>query len=107
VRKHVVPNTLKTTDWKNSQLIGPDVTTAVRKIKEMPGRDIGLHGSISLVQSLLHERLVDELVLYVMPTVAGQGLRRLFDGTGNAHPMKLVRSCVAPNGIAILTYAPA
>lgn len=106
VRKHVASKTLKKTDWQNSQLLGPDTSAAVRKLKDTSGRDIGVHGSIRLVQSLLRDKLVDELVLYVMPVVAGQDLRRLFDGTGGANPLKLVRSRVAPNGIAILTYAP-
>src|SRR5438067_6259110 len=77
VRKHVASKTLKTVEWKNSQLLGVDTAAAVRKLKETSGRDIGVHGSIRLVQSLLHQGLVDELVLYVIPAVAGQGLRRL------------------------------
>jgi dihydrofolate reductase len=105
VHKHVASKTLKRTDWKNSSVLGPDVPAAVRKLKDSPGRDIGVHGSIRLVQSLLREGLIDELVLFVMPATAGQGLRRLFDPGAEVKPMKLVRSRVAKNGIAILTYA--
>jgi dihydrofolate reductase len=107
VRKHVASKTLSKTEWKNSDLLGPDTADAVRKLKAGGGRDIGVHGSIRLVQALLKEGLVDELVLYVMPAVAGQGLRRLFEPGEAKRELRLVRSRVAPNGIAILTYAPA
>lgn len=107
IRKHVASKTLTKTEWKNSQLLGPDVPAAVRKLKDSAGRDIGVHGSIRLVQSLLRDGLVDELVLYVMPAAGGQGLRHLFDSSAEAKPLKLLRSRVAKNGIAILTYAPA
>ena len=104
VRKHVASKTLKKVEWKNSQLLGADTAGAVRKLKETSGRDIGVHGSIRLNQSLIREGLIDELVLYVMPAVAGQGLRRLFEPGEQKRDMKLARSRVAKNGIAILTY---
>ena len=105
--KHVASKTLKTLSWKNSTLLGPDVPAAVRQMKQGPGRDIGVHASIRLTQSLLKEGLVDELVLYVMPAAGGQGLRRLFDENAPMKPMKVLRSSVAKNGIALLVYAPA
>src|SRR5438105_6417558 len=104
VRKHVASKTLKKVEWKNSQLLGADTANAVRKLKETSGRDIGVHGSIRLNQSLIRGGLVDELVLYVMPAVAGQGLRRLFEPGEQKRDMTLVRSRVAKNGIAILSY---
>ena len=105
IRKHVASHTLKKVDWKNTQLLGADTAGAVRKLKEGAGGDIGVHGSIRLVQWLMREGLLDELVLYVMPAIAGQGLRRLFEPTDPKREMKLVRSRVAPNGIVILRYA--
>lgn len=105
VRKHVASRTLKTVEWKNTRLLGPDTAGAVRKLKEGSGGDIGVHGSIRLVQWLMREGLLDELVLYVMPAVAGAGLRRLFEGDDAKRSLRLARSRVAPNGIAILTYA--
>jgi dihydrofolate reductase len=104
VRKHVASKSLTKTDWKNSELLGPDTAAAVRKLKASSGGDIGVHGSIRLVQSLIRDGLVDELVLYVMPAVAGQGLRHLFEPGEQKREMKLARSRVAKNGIAILRY---
>jgi len=105
VRKHVASKTLRAVEWKNSRLLGPDTLAAVRTLKDSSGRDIGVHGSIRLVQSLIRDGLVDELVLYVTPSVAGSGLRRLFDDTAPSKSLKLVHSRVAPNGIVTLRYA--
>jgi len=105
VRKHVASTSLKAVEWKNARLLGRDVPGEVRKLKDGPGRDIGTHGSIRLVQSLLGADLVDELVLYVMPAAAGRG-RRLFED-GVKRGFALQRSRVTRSGIAILIYAPA
>lgn len=48
-------------------------------LKQRPGRDIGIHGSITLARALLRARLVDELRLVVAPALVGQG-NRVFDG---------------------------
>jgi dihydrofolate reductase len=52
----------------------------VAELRERSGGDIGVHGSISLAQSLLHGRLVDEIKLVIAPTSSGSG-RKLFDGS--------------------------
>ena len=39
------------------------------RVKQQPGGDIGIHGSISLTQSLLEASLVDELRLVIAPAV--------------------------------------
>ena len=105
VQKFVVTSTPLAAEWSNVTVLeGDDLITDVKRIKEQPGGDIGVHGSIRLVQSLIKDGLVDELVLYVMPAVAGQGLRRLFEPGEGKREMKLARSRVAKNGIAILRY---
>src|SRR4029453_10211793 len=73
VRKHVASTNLKKVDWKNSTLLGGDVAGAVKRLKARSGRDIGTHGSIRLVQSLMRQGVLDELILYVMPVVVGRG----------------------------------
>ena len=103
VRKHVVSKSRKAVEWKNSRLLEGDLATEVRSLKAGPGRDIGTHGSIRLVQSLLKLGLVDELILYVMPAVAGRG-RHLFEPGIEPVHLALAESRVTRTGIAILTY---
>ena len=50
----------------------------IRKLKEQDGKDIGMTGSPTLVQSLVREGLIDELGLMIHPIALGKG-KRLFD----------------------------
>ena len=61
----------------------------VAELKRQPGGDIGIHGSLTLAQSLLREGLVDELRLVVSPSLAGTG-RRLLDDIGGLQRFELV-----------------
>jgi len=104
VRKHVASRSLENANWNNSRLLRGDVAGEVGSLKATSGRDIGTHGSIRLVQSLLRLGLIDELILYVMPVVAGRG-RHLFEEGDEPGRLTLTDSRVTRNGIAILSYA--
>lgn len=68
--KHVFTSSRPDTVWDNTVLVGTPVADHVAELKDQPGGDIGIHGSISLAQSLLEAGLVDELCLVVTPTLA-------------------------------------
>ena len=72
------------------------------ELKQQPGGDIGIHGSISLTQSLLEASLVDELRLVIAPAVHMHG-RRLFD-RGSPRRLSLTRSVTSPTGYLLLDY---
>jgi dihydrofolate reductase len=77
--KYVVSRTLEEPlEWQNSTLIKGNVAEELSRLKEQPGKDIGIVGSGALVRWLLHEELLDELMLMVHPIVLGRG-RRLFE----------------------------
>ncbi|MGH3087455.1 MAG: dihydrofolate reductase family protein, partial [Rubrobacteraceae bacterium] len=65
VRKYVVSETLdEPLGWNNSALIGGKEKSVVEEIAELknrPGKDITITGSIILVRSLMREGLLDEL----------------------------------------------
>jgi dihydrofolate reductase len=78
----------------------PDVATAMREAKAAAGdQDVLVHGA-ALAQSLLHEGLLDELEIHLIPVVLGSG-RRLF----GADPveLELTRVLDAP-GVTHLRY---
>lgn len=77
VRKHIVTSSEVDGSWANSTRVTTPVADHLAALKRKPGGDIGIHGSITLAQSLLRARLVDELRLVVAPAIAGHG-RRLF-----------------------------
>ena len=61
VRKHVVTLSEPGESWANSILVREPVVEYVEGLKGGSGGDIGIHGSISLAQSLLGAGLIDEL----------------------------------------------
>src|SRR6266536_3807388 len=90
--KVVISSTLKAVDeWQHSTLISGNVAEELRKLKEQPGKNIGITGSGTLVRTLLRDGLLDELHLLVHPIVVGSG-KRLFDDTSGKVPLTLVES---------------
>ena len=52
-------------------MVDGELVEFVRDLKHQPGRDIGVHGSISVAKALLAADVVDELTLAIAPTIAG------------------------------------
>jgi dihydrofolate reductase len=101
--KYVVSSTLKDPAWANTTVIGRD---EIAGVKQRQDGDLIVHGSISLVQSLLDDDLVDELRLMVFPVVLGAG-KRLFGDTNAKKPLRLADSKTVGDGVTILIYQPA
>ena len=105
--KYVVSETLEEPlEWQNSTLIEEDLAQEITELKQQPGKDIAISGSITLVQSLLREDLLDELKLMVHPIVVGGG-KRLFENVGEKKVLKLVDTKTFGTGVLYLTYQPA
>jgi dihydrofolate reductase len=77
----------------------------VAELKERDGRELQVHGSGRLVQSLLANDLVDRLNLLVFPVIVGSG-RRLFPDSGIATGLRLEESRNTPSGVTIAAYRP-
>jgi dihydrofolate reductase len=104
--KFVVSTTLKTVEWQNSTLINGDFVEEISRLKQMPGKNLNVVGSPTLVRSLLREGLLDELHLLMHPIVVGRG-KRLFDNGIGQVPLELVESKIFSTGVLSLNYAPA
>ena len=103
--KFVVSTTLDNVEWNNSTLIKGDVMAEITKLKQQPGKNISISGSGTLVQSLLHANLLDEVQLMIHPLVVGRG-KRLFTGGDEQHPFKLINAQTFSTGVVYLTYQP-
>jgi len=104
--KYVASRSLETVEWQNSTLLEGDVAAAVGGLKRQPGKDIAISGSGTLVRSLLHAGLIDELRLLVHPILVGSG-KRLFEAGGEPKGLELVESRTLGVGVLSLTYRPA
>ena len=106
VHKYVVSTTLNSVEnWQPATLIKQDVFREIAQMKQQPGKNIGVHGSITLIHSLLEQNLLDELILIVFPVMVGDGKRLLGKGD-SLKRMKLVSSKPSRSGALMLTYQP-
>jgi dihydrofolate reductase len=77
----------------------------VTALKNEPGGNIALSGSVSVVRQLLAAGLLDELHLLVHPIAVRKGMR-LFD-EGETIPLRLISSDTFETGVLNLVYTPA
>ena len=107
--KYVVSTTLDTVEWGtwgNISLLKGNLAEAIAKLKQQPGRNIGVSGSPTLVRSMLQADLLDELTLMIHPVVVGSGKRLFGEGDGLKR-LKLVDTKTTKSGVSVLTYQPA
>jgi dihydrofolate reductase len=78
--KYVVSSTVTEAAWRNGTVLGGDVAEEVARLKDRVDGRIVVFGSRTLVQTLLEHGLVDELRLFVFPTLVGTGGRLLEAG---------------------------
>jgi dihydrofolate reductase len=107
-QKYVVSDTLTAADltWGPASLIrGADLTASVAELRDRPGGDIFVYGSLSVVRALLAAGLVDELVLMIEPVTLGGG-KTLFPADGQARRFDLVSAVTAATGVQVCRYWP-
>jgi dihydrofolate reductase len=107
-QKYVVSDTLEESDltWTPTTIIrGADLVDRVSALRDQPGGDIYVYGSLSLVRALLREGLVDELVLMIEPITLGGG-KTLFPTDGEARTFELVSAQTAQTGVQVCRYRP-
>ena len=100
--KYVVSSGLQDPSWNNTTVIGPYDARAIRDLKERVEGKLYVSGSVQLVRSMLADRLVDELHLFVYPVALGAGMR-LFDGDGEVK-FSLSASEAYDSGVVRLSY---
>jgi dihydrofolate reductase len=101
VQKYVVSSTLTDPGWQNSTVAS---VGEVGALKEQPGKDIVVTGSISLCHALIEAGLVDEYRLFTYPAVQGRG-RRLFPDGYEIPRLELREANAFRNGVTYARYA--
>ena len=105
-RKIVVSNQTPEFTWRNSEQLEGDLVEEVTALKNEPGGNIGLSGSVSVVRQLLAAGLLDELHLLVHPIAVRKGMR-LFDEGEAPIQLRLISSETFETGVLNLVYGPA
>jgi dihydrofolate reductase len=102
--KVVFSRTLRKVEWKNSSLAHGGVAEEIRKMKEQPGKDIGIGGT-SLVSALAPLGLIDDYRILVVPVVLGSG-KPLFKDVKKSISLRLRETKTFGSGLVLLAYQP-
>jgi dihydrofolate reductase len=103
VQKYVISSTLADPQWENTVVLHGDLVSEVQALKDQPGGEIGITGSISVVWALIEAALVDEYRLFVYPTLLGRG-RRLFESESARPKLELSGTKPFRSGVVLVTY---
>src|SRR5882724_2189027 len=104
--KYVVSATLDRVEWHNSILLHGDVFEEVAELKRQPGNELQVHGSGTLIRTLMEHDLVDEYRLLIHPVVLGNGKRLFADGT-TPTALTLIDTKTTSRGVVVHVYQPA
>ena len=100
--KFVASRTRTAFDWSGSTLVR-DAAAEVADLKKRFPRELQVHGSGALAQTLIKNDLIDEYRLLVFPALIGTGKRLFAAGTVPA-AMTLVRSATTQAGVVLSVY---
>ena len=93
-------------EWENAELLvvksDQDLVEAVKKVKQQPGKDLGVPGGIRTAQTFVRLGLIDEYVLMVHPVAIGNG-QRVFTDRAN---LELVSAKTYQSGVMRVCYRP-
>jgi dihydrofolate reductase len=103
--KIVFSMTLKKAEWNNTRLVRDNMVEEVKKMKQMPGKDLTILGSGSIVTQLAQAGLIDEYQLMVDPVALGAGTS-LFHSMRYPLNLKLASSRIFKSGTVLLNYVP-
>ena len=103
LKKIVATSDPQTLQWHNSIAITGDIGVEVARLKEQEGPLLQVHGSCELIQTLLTNKLVDEIRLWTFPIVLGAGKRLFGDGAVPAG-FRLIKTDNTSNGVIMGIY---
>lgn len=102
--KYVASTTLGDASWNNAHVLGGDLPTEVARLKARHGREMQIHGSGRMAQTLFEHGLIDEIRLITAPVVLGKG-KRLFDDGVRPAALAHEHLGVTSTGVSLDVYA--
>lgn len=104
--KIVFSRTLQNPAWNNTTVVNGNIKEEVKKMKQLPGKDMTLLGSGSILTQFAEWGLIDEYQIMIDPVVLGNGTS-IFKNIKHPPDLKLTASKVFSSGIVLLCYQPA
>ncbi|HEX5026551.1 MAG TPA: dihydrofolate reductase family protein [Agriterribacter sp.] len=103
--KIVFSRTLEKAGWYNSTLIKNNIVDEIKRMKAMPGNDMAILGSGSIVTQFADEGLIDEYQIMIDPVALGSGTP-LFSGIKQKLDLALTHTRSFESGVVLLCYQP-
>jgi dihydrofolate reductase len=88
---------------QNVEFISKNHLGFIKELKQAPGKSIWLVGGGATARFLMEESMLDEIRLFVMPVVLGDGIP-LFTGVKNQINLNSSRGKVHENGVVEVFY---
>ena len=88
----------------NVQFVSEDICRFTRVIKNQSGKSIWLIGGSEIITALYNEKLIDEYIVAIIPTILGRGIPMFFD-LKQQEKLQLINSKAYPSGVVQLAYA--
>jgi dihydrofolate reductase len=105
--KYVASTTLGAPEWANTTVLSGDLAEAVTKLKDSTERSILMNGYGPVAKTLVRHGLLDELVLWVHPMLAGVGTPGdMLISDGLNQRLTLLGVKTLGSGIVLLSYRP-
>ncbi len=100
----ILSNKEEKLEWENAELLvvksDHDLVEAVKKMKQQPGKDLGVPGGIRTAQTFVRLGLIDEYILMVHPVAIGNGKRVFMDRVN----LELVSAKTYKSGVMRVCY---
>ncbi len=105
LQKVVFSRTLQSVEWENSRLVHSDPAAEVVRLKQQPGKNMAIFGSVDLSTTLIRQGLIDEYRLFFNPIILVVG-NPAFKGLQDRVSLKLIGSKIFKSGLVQLNYQP-
>lgn len=102
-QKIVCSNTLQTSDWQNTSVIGGDIFRAIKELKASSTQNITILGSNTLVTQLAEQGLIDDLQLMIDPVAIKDGVP-LFKHLKSNLAFSLTEVRAMKSGVVLMSY---
>jgi dihydrofolate reductase len=103
--KIVFSRTLEKAAWNNTTLVKDDMIAVLQKMKQLPGKDMAILGSGSIVTQLAEQGMIDEYQIMIDPVALGDGTS-IFKNLRHKLDLRLIKTKVFKSGVALLCYEP-
>lgn len=103
--KIVFSGTLKNAAWNNTRVISDNIVEEIKKMKQLPGKEMTLLGSGSILTLFAEKGLIDEYQFMLDPVVLGNGTS-IFKDINRKLDFKLKGARTFKSGVVLLNYVP-